>query len=603
MMFLRHIIFALFVLMVSSSRNDIDSPEMEIWKHVDEYMRETFRFFDQTHRDKFLLILGDNDGVRSELSLFLTGARDLTIPAERFDHIYFPFCAVDRQSGVLVIDLPNFDVFHDVYVDLMMAFTHKLILEKAKALQILLVMPDKGKKEIVRFWRLAMKLVAILDENLNDISSAITLVGINKPMKSEDKVQLMLKDVVKILREDWDFMKDTIIATYGNRSEEWIKHQIWWTQELMFIINEEKLFAVFQRPGKSGIFWSEENRKNLRELFFNTGLYASAYLDFKVIVEGRTKDYFSYIDTSEFVNRDIPRRIKMGLLMLILSHLVLMAYASNRDFSSMEMDEWSAYVEEFMKYSFGFVQHFVDNEELILILGDVDGESNELSLFLTGDDRNYSTIIKVPFNDEVPQPFFIPDNITDVLFINMPNFDEFHSVYIDFMLAFMHKLIFERARKLKVWLVITDEWEKEITRFSKLAVRLVAVLDENLEDMLSSITLVGAIPPKPEKKKRFSWHILAYSVLLVGTSSSDFSPPESVNWTYVEEYMKKIFNFFYKTEHEDFLLILGDANGERSELSRFLTGTDETQPFLSHHLFIAVDNRTGVVIFDMPTFG
>ncbi|CAB3377307.1 Hypothetical predicted protein [Cloeon dipterum] len=308
MMFLRHIIFALFVLMVSSSRNDIDSPEMEIWKHVDEYMRETFRFFDQTHRDKFLLILGDNDGVRSELSLFLTGARDLTIPAERFDHIYFPFCAVDRQSGVLVIDLPNFDVFHDVYVDLMMAFTHKLILEKAKALQILLVMPDKGKKEIVRFWRLAMKLVAILDENLNDISSAITLVGINKPMKSEDKVQLMLKDVVKILREDWDFMKDTIIATYGNRSEEWIKHQIWWTQELMFIINEEKLFAVFQRPGKSGIFWSEENRKNLRELFFNTGLYASAYLDFKVIVEGRTKDYFSYIDTSEFVNRGVLRR-------------------------------------------------------------------------------------------------------------------------------------------------------------------------------------------------------------------------------------------------------------------------------------------------------
>ncbi|CAB3388432.1 Hypothetical predicted protein [Cloeon dipterum] len=187
----------------------------------------------------------------------------------------------------------------------------------------------------------------------------------------------------------------------------------------------------------------------------------------------------------------------MSFLLLIVSHLVLMACASKIDFSTMENDEWTSYVEKFMLHSFGYMQHIVDNEEFILILGDVDGESNELSIFLTGD-RNYTPLVKIPFDDEVPQPYFIVASDIDVLFINMPNFDEFHSVHIDFMLAFMHKLIFERARKLKVWLVIPDEWEKEITRFSKLVVRLVAVLDENLEDMLSSITLVGAIPPKPE---------------------------------------------------------------------------------------------------------
>ncbi|XP_065346091.1 uncharacterized protein LOC135943477 [Cloeon dipterum] len=314
------IILAHSVLIACASRSDnFHAPEKNKINNVKRYMKSIFNFLERTDNDEFLLILGDSDGESSELSLFLTGARNQTKPAKRYNQIHFPFFAVDKQTGVLVIDLPNFDVvFHNVYVDLVMAFTHKLIFEKAKSLQILLVMPDKGKKEIVRFWRLAMKLVAILDENLEDVSSSIALVGVSKPMRSRKKVLMMLEDVVKTLQKDTDFMKDTLSATYGSMSAEWIKHQIWWTQELMFIIMEEDLFAVFQRPGKNGTFWSEKIRKHLRELFFETDDYGIVYQDLKVIVDGRTKDYISNIDTSVFVNNGVLRRCtkKIGTVQL-----------------------------------------------------------------------------------------------------------------------------------------------------------------------------------------------------------------------------------------------------------------------------------------------
>ncbi|XP_065345571.1 uncharacterized protein LOC135943093 [Cloeon dipterum] len=314
------IILAHSVLMACASRSVFSSKEKKNISKVKRHMRGIFDFFDQTDQKEFLLILGDTDGESGELSLFLTGNRNnqTELPTKRRD---LPFFTVDNQTGVLVIDLPYFDTaFHNVYIDLMKAFTHKLIFEKAKALRILLVMPDKGKKDIIRFSKLAVKLVAILDENFMDISSTITIVGAIKPKTSKEKVMTMLKDVVETLQDDMGFMNDTLSETYGNKSEDadWIQKKLWWTKELMYTIDEEDLYSGFRRPGKNGAFWSEENRKNLRKLFFKTGDYASAHGRFEIIVNRKTKDYISNIDTSVFVKRGLLRRFTQLIVSAVL---------------------------------------------------------------------------------------------------------------------------------------------------------------------------------------------------------------------------------------------------------------------------------------------
>ncbi|CAB3388744.1 Hypothetical predicted protein [Cloeon dipterum] len=307
--------------MACAFRSVFSSKEKKNISKVKRHMRGVFDFFDQTDQKEFLLILGDTDGESGELSLFLTGTRNQTelIPTKRRRDL--PFSAVDNQTGVLIIDLPYFDTaFRNVYIDLMMAFTHKLIFEKAKALRILLVMPDKGKKDIIRFSKLAVKLVAILDENFTDISSSITLVGAIKPKTSKEKVMTMLKDVVETLQDDMGFMIDTLNATYGNKPEddEWIQKKLWWTKELMYTIDEEDLLAGFRRPGKNGTFWSEENRKNLRKLFFKTDDFATAHGSFEVIVDRKTKDYISNIDTSVFVKRGVLRKYTQLIVSAVL---------------------------------------------------------------------------------------------------------------------------------------------------------------------------------------------------------------------------------------------------------------------------------------------
>ncbi|CAB3388742.1 Hypothetical predicted protein [Cloeon dipterum] len=130
----------LMMTMVGASKKNFSTAERNSWINVEEYMKKTFDFFYKTDHQEFLLILGDVDGESSELSLFLMGARKQPQPAKRrTNQRPHPFFAVDNQTNVLIVDMPNFGDFYDVHIDIMMAFTYKLIFEKAEALHILLM--------------------------------------------------------------------------------------------------------------------------------------------------------------------------------------------------------------------------------------------------------------------------------------------------------------------------------------------------------------------------------------------------------------------------------------------------------------------------------
>ncbi|CAB3388745.1 Hypothetical predicted protein [Cloeon dipterum] len=688
------LIFVPVVLLTCASSSEYPSPVMN--EHTEEYLKRTFEFFDQIDTRNFLLILGDLEGEQSnELSLFLTD--DQTSYGERINQVLYPFVLMDNQTSVLIMDLPFFDESRSVHQDIMLAFTHKLIFEKAEKLRILIVVPDEGKKEIIRFSKLVVKLVALLNENLEEVSSSITLVGALQPGGSRKQVLTMLRDVVKTLQDDMSFMSDTISEIYGNNSAEdnkWIQNKLWWTQELMFSIGDENLFAVFRRPGKNGTFWSEENRKNLLivdrrtkdfisssegleyysrtrsvlrnvtqtivtslleiEFLRHNKAYLNVLLSYggsmqtpkdrfydeaslgsdvwrKLEFEFEKLDFFEQLRGGSSTLKDFDLRNllvsevqgptvnaqhflreswlhgvelvlifrasaggKMRIIwMIILAHSVLMACASRSDnFHAPEKNKINN-VKRYMKSFFNFLER-TNNDEFLLILGDSDGESSELSLFLTGAGNQTKSAKRY---NQIHFPFFAVDKQTGVLVVDLPNFDVFHNVYVDLMMAFTHKLIFEKAKSLQILLVMPDKGKKEIVRFWRLAMKLVATLDENLEDVSSSIALVGV------KNMR---HLMFNIFLMMACVSSGNSPPKNANWmNAVSRYMRKTYDFLKSVDHEEFILILGDVDGSPYELSRYLR--DDHTPVrgedrILRHPRFDVDNATNAMIIDLPDF-
>ncbi|CAB3384937.1 Hypothetical predicted protein [Cloeon dipterum] len=129
------------------------------------------------------------------------------------------------------------------------------------------------------------------------------------------------------------------------------------------------------------------------------------------------------------------------------------------------------------------------SQECILILGDRnDVQDYELSRFLR---RDNTPVVKSKL--DVQYPRFDKDNATDIVLIDFPMYDEFHNITTDIMFAFIEKLIFDEALRLKILLVVPDYFNAQSFRFSKIVSKLVAVLDHNSPSYFNSIGVIGAI--------------------------------------------------------------------------------------------------------------
>ncbi|CAB3368652.1 Hypothetical predicted protein [Cloeon dipterum] len=96
--------------------------------------------------------------------------------------------------------------------------------------------------------------------------------------------------------------------------------------------------------------------------------------------------------------------------------------------------------------------------------------------------------------------------------------------------------------------------------------------------------------------------VIIFSALM---ASGPISPlGQSMSSEDTDKVMRKSYEFLERLDKQQFILIIGDLGGERSELSRFLR--NDRTPILGENRFqfprFDEDNKTGVMIIDWPVF-
>ncbi|CAB3384935.1 Hypothetical predicted protein [Cloeon dipterum] len=146
-------IFALLLIFASIALKNCtptDSPAggVKTWKNVTDLLEVSYDLINLQDKTDFILIIGDLDGERCELSRFL---RNDLAPVEK-DTLTFPHYDVDWESDTVIIDLPSFDEEKDnIVADIMHAFINKIIFERAERLKIVIVVPDSASNLYVSF--------------------------------------------------------------------------------------------------------------------------------------------------------------------------------------------------------------------------------------------------------------------------------------------------------------------------------------------------------------------------------------------------------------------------------------------------------------------
>ncbi|CAB3368650.1 Hypothetical predicted protein [Cloeon dipterum] len=196
------------------------SQEFLDWNKIGLNMKKAYDYVDQQMygNSEFILILGDkqNSERRSELSRFL---RDYHVPIFEKTPLNFPRFDVDFETGALLIDVPVFDELSDLtMVNILRAFVNKLILDRAKRLKIVIVVPnDIDKKDTTRFSSLLTTLVKILDQNFEYFLDSIGVVSMMQPGSTENETKEWLHDLTSSVQNEFEYIQYKLFIPFFNR--------------------------------------------------------------------------------------------------------------------------------------------------------------------------------------------------------------------------------------------------------------------------------------------------------------------------------------------------------------------------------------------------